>query len=86
VTPPLDGLVAVVTGGAGHLGAVMTETMAHQGASVAVADIDGEKAAAHADTLVAAGLNAIGLAVDVASAGSVTDALESSASAASTCS
>ncbi|MBV8985747.1 MAG: SDR family oxidoreductase [Acidimicrobiia bacterium] len=71
MTLPLDGLVAVVTGGAGHLGSVMTETMARQGARVAVADADGERATAHADALAGKGLDAIGLTVDVASPESV---------------
>lgn len=73
MTLPLDGLVAVVTGGAGHLGSVMTETMARQAARIAVADINGERAAAHADALAREGLDAIGLTVDVASAESVTE-------------
>lgn len=75
MTQPLDGLVAVVTGGAGHLGSAMTARMARQGAQVVVADIDGERAGAHADALTEDGLDAVGLALDVASAASVADAL-----------
>ena len=71
MTPPLDGVVAVVTGGAGHLGAAMTATMARQGARVVVADIDGEKAASHAGALADEGLHALGLTMDVTSDESV---------------
>lgn len=67
----LEGLVAVVTGGAGHLGTAMTTTLAAQGARVAVADIDGERADAHAETLTAKGFDAAGFALDVADAASV---------------
>lgn len=67
----LEGLVAVVTGGAGHLGAPMTATLARQGAAVVVADLDGERAAAHADALAADGLAALGVALDVADEASV---------------
>lgn len=74
MTQPLDGLVAVVTGGAGHLGSAMTSAMAREGARVVVADIDGERAAAHAGTLSEEGLEAVGVTIDVASASSVTDA------------
>ena len=73
---PLDGLVAVVTGGAGHLGAAMTATMARQGARVAVADVDTERAAAHAAALTNEGLDAFGVALDVASDASVAAAFE----------
>jgi NAD(P)-dependent dehydrogenase (short-subunit alcohol dehydrogenase family) len=52
----------------------MTATMARQGARVVVADLDGERAAAHADGLTAAGLDALGVALDVASEPSVSAA------------
>lgn len=68
---PLDGLVALVTGGAGHLGSAMTATMCRQGARVVVADLDEERASAHADALAADGLDALGVVLDVASAASV---------------
>ena len=48
--------------------------MARQGARVVVADLDGERAAAHADSLVAKGLDALCVALDVASEASVSDA------------
>jgi NAD(P)-dependent dehydrogenase (short-subunit alcohol dehydrogenase family) len=72
----LEGLVAVVTGGAGHLGSAMTDAMARQGASVVVADLDGARAAAHAKKLAADGLQALGLEVDVTSTPSVNTAFE----------
>jgi NAD(P)-dependent dehydrogenase (short-subunit alcohol dehydrogenase family) len=74
VSQPLDGLIAVVTGGAGHLGTTMTATMARQGARVVVADLNGERATAHADMLTADGLDALGVALDVASEPSVSAA------------
>jgi NAD(P)-dependent dehydrogenase (short-subunit alcohol dehydrogenase family) len=64
---PQAGLVAVVTGGAGHLGAMMTATMAKQGAKVVVADLDGGRAADHADALARGGLESLAVEVDVAS-------------------
>lgn len=68
---PLDGLVAVVTGGAGHLGAAMTTTLAAQGAKVVVADLDGRRAAGHAAALANDGFESLGVEVDVASDSSV---------------
>jgi len=71
VGEPLEGLVAIVTGGAGHLGSAMTATLARQGARVVVADLDGDRATAHAEALAAGGLVALGVALDVASEASV---------------
>ena len=68
---PLKGLVAVVTGGAGHLGSVMTATLADQGAQVVVADIDRLRATDHAAAISATGRDAIGVEMDVASEESV---------------
>jgi NAD(P)-dependent dehydrogenase (short-subunit alcohol dehydrogenase family) len=68
---PLAGLVAVVTGGAGHLGAAVTATMARQGAKVVVADLDGRRAADHAAALAKDGLESLAVEVDVASDSSV---------------
>ena len=67
----LDGLVAVVTGGAGHLGSAMTSTMASRGARVVVADLDVSRALAHAEALNADGFDALGVSLDVADGDSV---------------
>jgi NAD(P)-dependent dehydrogenase (short-subunit alcohol dehydrogenase family) len=68
---PLAGLVAIVTGGAGHLGSTMTATMAKHGAKVVVADLDGHRAAEHADALARDGFESLSVQVDIASEASV---------------
>jgi gluconate 5-dehydrogenase len=67
----LDGVAAVVTGGAGGLGGAIARGLAEAGAAVAVADANHEGAAAQAAKLEAAGHRAVGIAVDVADAASV---------------
>ena len=52
----LDGLVAVVTGGARGIGAGIASVMAAQGARVAILDLDGETAAKTAAGLATPGL------------------------------
>jgi rhamnose utilization protein RhaD (predicted bifunctional aldolase and dehydrogenase)/NAD(P)-dependent dehydrogenase (short-subunit alcohol dehydrogenase family) len=59
---PLSGQVALVTGGAGAIGAAVAKLFAAQGAHMVVVDLDGDKAAA---TAKAAGNGAIGIAADV---------------------
>ena len=59
---PLDGKVAIVTGGARGIGAGIATVMARQGAHVAILDLDGEQAALTAASLPTPG---IGLACDV---------------------
>jgi NAD(P)-dependent dehydrogenase (short-subunit alcohol dehydrogenase family) len=71
----LTGKVALVTGGASGIGAATAQRLSAEGASVVVADRDGERAAALAESL---GGPALGLAADVASEGEV-DALIKSA-------
>jgi NAD(P)-dependent dehydrogenase (short-subunit alcohol dehydrogenase family) len=57
----LDGMVAVVTGGARGIGAGIANVMASQGAFVGILDLDGETAAATASRLAIRGL---GMACD----------------------
>lgn len=57
---PLARQVAVITGGAGAIGAATAKAMAAEGAEIAVFDLDGDKAAA-----VAKKLGGIGIACDV---------------------
>jgi len=61
----LDDRVAVVTGGAGLLGAEFCQTLAGAGARVVVADINLVAATALAKTLTQKGLEALGVGVDV---------------------
>lgn len=63
--------VALVTGGAGAIGAAVCAALAAQGRRVAVADLDGDRAAA-----VAGPLGGIGVAIDVAAPASVARAVD----------
>ena len=74
----LSGKVAVITGGAGDIGAVYGHALCEAGASVVLADLDESTTAKIADELTARGFNAIGVAVDVVDVDS-TLALASSA-------
>jgi NAD(P)-dependent dehydrogenase (short-subunit alcohol dehydrogenase family) len=70
----LDGKVAIVTGGGGGIGSAYGRALAEAGASVVLADLLGDAAEAVAAALVADGLAASGVAVDVTDRGS-TDAM-----------
>ena len=72
---PLDGLVALVTGGAGHLGSAMTAKLAERDARVGVADVDAQRAADHAASIVTAGFEEVPVEMDVSSEESVDSAL-----------
>ncbi len=67
----LEGRIALVTGGTGGIGAATCERLAGEGARVAVADLDLDRARE-----VAAGLDGIGVAMDVRSTASVGAAVE----------
>ena len=63
----LAGRTVIVTGGGKGIGKVYVEEFAKAGARVVAADIDVGAAKAVADALGAAGLEAFGLGVDIAS-------------------
>ena len=71
----LEGRVAVVTGAASGIGRATVGLMAAEGASVVVADLDGDGAAEVAAAIVAGGGRAISLPVDVADEAAVVDML-----------
>lgn len=73
--------VAVVTGGAGLLGTEFCKTLAQAGASVIVADMDGEAAKELAADLLQSGCQAKGVQVDVTRADSVHQMIDSALSA-----
>lgn len=69
----LDEKVAIVTGGAGGIGAAIVRRFGREGARVAVVDLDGGAAAACAADLTARGIDAIGITVDVTSRNAVAE-------------
>src|SRR6476660_9605318 len=66
----LIGRTVIITGGGKGIGKVYSEEFAKAGAHVVAADIDGAAAKSVAEALVAQGLQAVGLATDIASEGS----------------
>jgi 2-hydroxycyclohexanecarboxyl-CoA dehydrogenase len=69
----LDGSIALVTGAARGIGAAIAQRLADAGATVVIADLDGDEAASTAATLPG---KAMGVAVDVSTSSSVADALD----------
>jgi gluconate 5-dehydrogenase len=61
----LDGKVAVVTGGCGGIGSVVSQGLAELGATVAISDWAADKAAAFSETLRAQGFESHSVAFDV---------------------
>lgn len=74
---PFTGQVAIVTGGAGAIGAVTAKAFAREGAHVVVLDLDGTKAAEVAKSI---GNQSIGLACDVTDTASVRAAFDAAVS------
>jgi len=72
----LDGQVALVTGGAGLLGSGFCRTLAEAGAAVVIADLDEPAASVLANELALQGWSALPVGVDVASAASVRQMVE----------
>jgi NAD(P)-dependent dehydrogenase (short-subunit alcohol dehydrogenase family) len=69
--------VAIVTGGAGGIGAATARELAREGAAVAVVDVDEAKAAGVADEIRRTGARAIALGGDLAQEATARDVVES---------
>jgi gluconate 5-dehydrogenase len=63
----LDGKVAVVTGGCGGIGSVVSQGLAELGAKIAIGDWETAKATAFSDTLTAQGFESLAVTFDVLS-------------------
>jgi meso-butanediol dehydrogenase / (S,S)-butanediol dehydrogenase / diacetyl reductase len=74
--PRLQGKVAIVTGGAQGIGEEIATRLVQEGAKVAIADLNGDKAKTVAAGLNRNSANAIGIAVDVTNRAQVRAAVE----------
>jgi len=72
----LDGKVAIVTGGAGGIGAATARAMARAGASVAIIDIDDARAEEIVRTIGASGGDAFSVSADLSDEAAVREAIE----------
>jgi meso-butanediol dehydrogenase / (S,S)-butanediol dehydrogenase / diacetyl reductase len=72
----LHGKVAIVTGGAQGIGEGIASRLVQEGAKVAIADMNGDKAKSVADSLNRSGANAIAISVDVANRAQVQAAIQ----------
>jgi NAD(P)-dependent dehydrogenase (short-subunit alcohol dehydrogenase family) len=71
MTEGLDGRVAVVTGGGGAIGAALCSELTRAGASVVVADVDGERAEAAAAAARALGSSSVAHIGDLTRTGEI---------------
>ena len=72
----VEGRVAIVTGAASGIGRATAETLAREGARVAIVDLDLEGGRAVAETIGAAGGEALALRADVSCEAEIRDAIE----------
>ena len=75
----LKGKVAIITGGAGWLGAAMTEALAQAGAAVVVAEVDAPATEALAASLTRQGLDVRTIVADVTQEEPLRDCIDSAA-------
>jgi NAD(P)-dependent dehydrogenase (short-subunit alcohol dehydrogenase family) len=71
--PLLADRIAVITGGAGGIGAATARLFAHHGAQVVIADVDAERAEQTADAISKSGGSAFAIVTDVRDADQVAD-------------
>jgi len=71
--PLLADRIAVITGGAGGIGAATARLFAHHGAQVVIADVDAERAEQTADAISESGGSAVALVTDVRDADQVAE-------------
>jgi NAD(P)-dependent dehydrogenase (short-subunit alcohol dehydrogenase family) len=77
----MTGHVALITGGGGEIGTAIALRLASEGASIAVADLDPQKAEVTAQKVIAAGGKAAATGVDVSKAESCEAAVEATMAA-----